>query len=163
MLLRLFLLFTVVPLVELFLLINLGRRVGVVPTIALVLFTGALGAYLARSQGLATWRKAQQELAAGRMPAAQLIDGMLILIAGAVLLTPGLLTDFFGFSLLIPGGRRFIAERVRSMMKGRVRTARGQVVVIHDYQAPTSVEEPTANDDVIVGEVIIDSDDPRDT
>jgi UPF0716 protein FxsA len=112
MFLRLLLLFTVVPLVELFLLVKLGTVVGVGPTIALVIFTGVLGAWLARQQGLGVLRRLRAELAAGRLPAGALIDGLLILVAGAVLLTPGLLTDALGFVLLVPPSRAVVRRMV---------------------------------------------------
>jgi UPF0716 protein FxsA len=112
MFLRLLLLFTVVPLVELFLLVKLGTVVGVGPTIALVIFTGVLGAWLARQQGLVVLRRLRAELEAGRLPAGALIDGLLILVAGAVLLTPGLLTDALGFVLLVPPSRAVVRRIV---------------------------------------------------
>jgi UPF0716 protein FxsA len=110
MFLRLLLLFTIVPLVELFLLVKLGTVVGVGPTVALVIFTGVLGAWLARQQGLGVLRRLSEDLAVGRLPAEALIDGLLILIAGAVLLTPGLLTDALGFLLLVPKSRAVVRK-----------------------------------------------------
>ena len=110
MFLRLLLLFTIVPLVELFLLVKLGTVVGVGPTVALVIFTGVLGAWLARQQGLGVLRRLSEDLAEGRLPAEALIDGLLILIAGAVLLTPGLLTDVLGFLLLVPQSRAVVRK-----------------------------------------------------
>ncbi len=101
-------LFILVPAVELALLIEIGRRVGVLPTLLLILATGTLGAILARLQGLATLRSIQAELAQGRLPAAALLDGLLILVAAAFLLTPGILTDSLGFFLLVPAARRWI-------------------------------------------------------
>jgi UPF0716 protein FxsA len=112
MFLRLLLLFTIVPLVELFLLVKLGTVVGVGPTVALVIFTGVLGAWLARQQGLGVLRRLSEDLAEGRLPAEALIDGLLILIAGAVLLTPGLLTDALGFLLLVPKSRAVVRKAV---------------------------------------------------
>ncbi len=112
MFLRLLLLFTIVPLVELFLLVKLGTVVGVGPTVALVIFTGVLGAWLARQQGLGVLRRLSEDLAEGRLPAEALIDGLLILIAGAVLLTPGLLTDALGFLLLVPQSRAVVRKAV---------------------------------------------------
>ena len=112
MFLRLLLLFTIVPLVELFLLVKLGTVVGVGPTVALVIFTGVLGAWLARQQGLGVLRRLSEDLAVGRLPAEALIDGLLILIAGAVLLTPGLLTDALGFLLLVPKSRAVVHKAV---------------------------------------------------
>lgn len=108
MFIRLLLLFTVVPALELILLIQLGRLVGFWPTAALVLGTGIVGAWLARREGMKVLRAVNAEMAAGRMPTDQLLDGLLILIAGAVLLTPGLLTDTAGFVLLVPPSRRLI-------------------------------------------------------
>ena len=112
MFLRLLALFTVVPLLELFILVKLGTLVGVGPTIALVIVTGVLGAYLARVQGLGVVRRLRSELAEGRLPAEAVVDGLLILVAGAVLLTPGLLTDIVGFVLLVPQGRAVIRKAV---------------------------------------------------
>ena len=112
MFLRLLLLFTLVPLLELFLLIKIGGAIGVAPTIAIVIVTGILGAALARWQGLGVLRRLQDDLAAGRPPTDALIDGLLIFVAGAVLLTPGLITDALGFLLLVPAGRAAVRKLV---------------------------------------------------
>ena len=106
MLLGLFLLFTLVPLVELYLLIRLGTYIGAVDTIAIVIGTGLAGGLLAKSQGLAVLDRIRTELNQGRPPAESLFDGLLILIAGAMLITPGLLTDGLGLLLLIPWSRQ---------------------------------------------------------
>lgn len=132
MFLRLFLLFTVVPLVELFLLIEIGRYVGLLPTIALVLFTGALGAWLARGQGVAVLGRVRGEFGAGRLPTDALLDGLLVLIAGAVLLTPGLLTDLAGFALLWPAGRRVVRERIATWFRRKMQLGKGVVVIETD-------------------------------
>lgn len=116
-LLQLFLLFTLVPVAELWLLLILSRQVGLLPTLSLVLFTGALGAWLARSQGLRAFQAVQTELNSGRMPTTSLLDGLMILIAGAVLLTPGLFTDVLGFLLLIPWTRALLREAVAAQLK----------------------------------------------
>ena len=120
MFLRLLLLFTVVPLLELFILVKLGNLVGVAPTIALVIVTGVLGAWLARVQGLGVVRRLRSELAEGRLPAEAVIDGLLILVAGAVLLTPGLITDTLGFVLLVPPGRAAIRKIVAGAFARKV-------------------------------------------
>lgn len=117
MLARLALLFVVVPLLELVLLVQLGRWVGLWPTLALVLTTGIVGASLARAQGLRTLAAFQAELAAGRIPGGPLLDGLAVLVGGAFLLTPGLLTDLAGFSLLIPVTRGWIRKRVARSLK----------------------------------------------
>lgn len=130
---RLLLLFTVVPALELILLIQLGRHVGFWPTAALVLGTGVVGAWLARREGIKVLRAVSTEMAEGRMPTDHLLDGLLILIAGAVLLTPGLLTDAAGFILLIPGGRRMI-RRILSEAISKRMTASGPVTLDGDWR-----------------------------
>jgi UPF0716 protein FxsA len=112
MFLRLLLLFTIVPLTELYLLVKLGTVIGVAPTVGLVILTGVLGAWLARVQGLGVVRRLRADLEQGRMPTEALLDGLLILVAGAVLLTPGLLTDAMGFFLLVPQGRAVVRKIV---------------------------------------------------
>lgn len=101
MLLRLFLLFTLVPLVELAVLIRIGTLFGFAPTLLLVIGTGVTGAWLARREGLRSWRAVQEELTAGRMPGEELVHGLLILVAGVVLITPGVFTDLAGILLLV--------------------------------------------------------------
>jgi UPF0716 protein FxsA len=122
-LLRLLLLFTTIPLAELALLLWIGGRIGLMPTVALILATGALGAALARHQGLATWGRFQEALAAGRLPGRELLEGLLILVAGALLLTPGVLTDAAGFLLLVPPARRWIVGRAELRLRGRIAVA----------------------------------------
>ena len=116
MFVRLALLFTMVPLVELYLLIRVGAMIGVEATIAMVVGTGILGAWLARLQGLKVLKQVQASLEAGQVPTDAIVDGVLILVAAAVLLTPGLLTDAVGFVLLIPQGRRLVRGAVRRVM-----------------------------------------------
>lgn len=117
---RLLLLFTVVPFLELVILVWLGGRIGLVPTVALVLTTGVVGAALARHQGLATWRRFQAALSAGRLPGRELLEGLLVLIAGAFLVTPGVLTDTVGFILLVPAARLWLVERVEGRLRARL-------------------------------------------
>lgn len=105
MFIRLLVLFTVIPLVELYVLLKVGALIGPAPTIALIFFTGVAGAYLARTQGFDLLRRIQAEMAEGRLPTGELLDGAMILIGGVLLLTPGFCTDLFGFSLLVPISR----------------------------------------------------------
>ena len=112
---RLLLLFILVPIAELALLIEIGKHLGLPATLALIVFTGALGAYLARRQGLGVLAKIRSEIDEGRLPASQLVDGALIIVAGAVLMTPGVLTDAFGFLCLFPPARR----RLKSYLSRR--------------------------------------------
>lgn len=113
MFLRILALFVLLPLVELALLLQVGRLIGLGWTLALVIATGFLGATLARRQGLRAWLAIQVELQRGRMPGGALVDGLLILIGGIVLLTPGILTDLAGFALLIPGTRAIVKRLLR--------------------------------------------------
>jgi UPF0716 protein FxsA len=134
MFLRLLLLFTVVPLVELFLLVKLGTVIGIGPTVLIVICTGVLGAWLARWQGLGVLRRISDDLAAGRLPADALIDGLLIFVAGAVLLTPGLITDAFGFFLLIPPGRAVVRRTIAAWLEQRTVTADPNVIDAEWYR-----------------------------
>ena len=120
MLFGLFFLFTLVPLVELYLLIRLGTYVGAVDTIAIVIGTGVAGGLLAKSQGLAVLDRMRAELNQGRLPAESLFDGLLILLAGAMLVTPGLLTDGLGLLLLIPWSRQAIKSWLRRKMQEKL-------------------------------------------
>lgn len=110
---RLLFLFIFIPIIELYLLIQLGARIGFAPTLGLIVFTGILGASLARQQGLSTLARIQSELRSGRPPTDELIEGAMIVIGGIVLLTPGILTDLFGFVLMIPKFRKSIAHNLK--------------------------------------------------
>lgn len=116
---RLILLFVVVPAIELMLLIEIGQVIGTLPTFGLILVTGLAGSALARTQGLSVWRKFQARLSAGRMPGDELIDGLIILVSGALLLTPGVLTDIVGLAGLIPLTRRLIRKPLSAFVRQR--------------------------------------------
>jgi len=117
---RLLLLFTLVPLIELALLVKLGQMTSVAMTIGIVILTGIIGAYLARREGIKAWRRLEKSMREGVSPADELIDALLILIAGAVLITPGLLTDLFGFGLLIPPVRKWARNRLSRYFRNRI-------------------------------------------
>lgn len=108
----LFLSFLVVPFVEIYLLLQVGGLIGAFPTIILVVFTAALGAWLLRRQGFATWQRFQNNLATGTIPAYEMIEGPILLVGGALLLTPGFFTDALGFACLIPALRRQFAQYI---------------------------------------------------
>lgn len=108
--------FIVVPLVELYVIIQVGSAIGVLPTIALLLADSILGSLLMRSQGRAAWRNFQAATTAGRMPAREVLDGGLVIFGGALLLTPGFVTDVFGLALLLPPSRAV----VRRLLVGAV-------------------------------------------
>ena len=122
-------LFLLLPLIELALLIEIGSHIGTLATVALILATGALGAFLARSQGLEVLRRLRAETAAGRLPAAPLVDGVIILLAGAVLLTPGVLTDILGFMCLVPAFRQLLKSLLWRKLRHWVEQNRVQVSV----------------------------------
>jgi UPF0716 protein FxsA len=114
---RLLLLFVMTPLIELWLLMLVSEHLGAATTIWLVLITGFVGASLARRQGLQTWLAIQRETQQGKMPAASLVDAMMIFVAGVLLITPGMMTDVVGFSLLVPPVRAFLRNRFRDSFK----------------------------------------------
>lgn len=108
----LFLLVLLIPFAEIYLLLAVGGIIGALPTIALVVFTAVLGAWLLRQQGFATFQRFQASLAQGVVPAYEMIEGPIILVGGALLLTPGFITDLLGFACLIPALRRKIAQYI---------------------------------------------------
>ena len=126
MLFRLILLFTVIPLVELYLLIQVGRYLGSFQTIMIVLITGIIGGLLARSQGLSVQRQIRVDLQSGIIPTDSLIDGCFILIAGALLITPGMITDIFGFVLMVPFFRGWLKKRLKGVLKRKFESGRFQ-------------------------------------
>lgn len=97
----------VVPIVELVVFVQIGQWIGYLPAIVLLIVFSIGGAYLVKREGLSAWRRAQAQLRAGEIPAAELVDGALILFAGALLLTPGFVTDLIGLVLLVPAMRFF--------------------------------------------------------
>jgi len=107
-LLLLALLFIVVPIAELYVIVQIGQWIGLLPTIALLLIDSLLGALLLRHQGRSAWRRFNEALAAGRPPARETLDGALIILGGALLLTPGFLSDVLGVVLLLPPTRAAI-------------------------------------------------------
>ncbi|MBA2661781.1 MAG: FxsA family protein [Bradymonadaceae bacterium] len=115
MLAKLLLLFTVIPLIELAILIPLGQAMGLWPTIALVFGTGLLGALLGKSEGLRAWHRIREDLGHGRMPGDAILDGLAVLIAAAFLITPGILSDITGILLLLP----FARAPLKRLLQGR--------------------------------------------
>ncbi|WP_298266488.1 FxsA family protein [Geobacter sp.] len=127
MLLRLFLLFSIVPIIELYLLIKVGKLIGALPTVALVLAISMTGAWLVRAQGFAILSRIRADLAQGRPPAAGLLDGALVLFGGLLLLTPGFFTDFLGLFFLIPPTRAIIKQFLGLWLQKKL--AGGQFVI----------------------------------
>jgi len=131
MLLKLFLAFTLIPLVEIYLLIKLGQNFGAITSILLVIFTGILGAYLARMEGLRTLFRIQETMGEGRMPGEELLDALLIAIAGLVLITPGFITDVAGFLLLFPFTRMLAKNWLKERMSAKSTFRDDDDVIIH--------------------------------
>jgi UPF0716 protein FxsA len=125
---RLLLLFTVVPLLELYLLIEVGSRLGAGITVVLIALTGGVGALLARMQGFKVLVRIRERLAQGRLPADELLSGGLVLAGGLLLVTPGLLTDAVGLALLLPFVRVRVVEWVKDFLRRKIEEGSIQVV-----------------------------------
>lgn len=125
---RLFLLFTLVPLAELYLLMTLGGIMGAGPTIALVAGTGLAGAWLARREGRRTLASYQESLAKGQMPEDGILSGLLVFGGGVLLITPGVLTDVFGLAMMIPPLRRAVARLIHARLQARIESGEVQVL-----------------------------------
>jgi UPF0716 protein FxsA len=122
------LLIIVIPAIDIGVLLLSGKTIGVLPTIAFIILTGVLGAYLAKREGLQTIRKAQEQLAYGQLPGESVLDGICILVGATLLLTPGFITDLFGFLLLFPPSRKpFKFLMINSLRK---RIEKGNIKII---------------------------------
>jgi UPF0716 protein FxsA len=122
MLTRLFLLFTIVPSIELWLLFQVKEQLGLMETIWLVILTGMIGASMAKNQGLMVLSTIQEQTQKGLPPTQTLVEGLLVLVGGILLVTPGIMTDLFGFSLIIPFTRKLWAPLVQSWFGSKVQT-----------------------------------------
>jgi len=118
--LKLLALFTIVPALELFLLLQIGSWLGPLPTLLLVLLTGAVGAWFAKREGLGLLQQLRSDLSMGIPPAERLVEGALVLVGGVLLVTPGVLTDLTGLTLVLPWTRRLIAPIVLSRLGGMI-------------------------------------------
>jgi len=120
MLAKLLVLFTVIPTIELIILVGMGQLIGFWPTVALIVLTGALGAILAKIAGISIVSQIIGDLKSGVLPGRKMVDGVLILIAGAMLITPGILTDIAGLLLLFPATRIFFREKAIKWLKKKL-------------------------------------------
>lgn len=120
MLARLVLLFLVTPAVELALLLKVGQLIGFWETVGIIVLTGVAGSYLAKREGLSAWKRLNQSLSKGGLPGKELLDGVIILVAGALLITPGVLTDVVGFMGLIPPTRALIRKLIMKRVKKKM-------------------------------------------
>jgi UPF0716 protein FxsA len=139
---RLALLFIALPIVELALLVWLGSVLGFWPTMGLVVLTGVAGAAMARASGLKVVQQIRAEIAAGRMPVDHMMDGLLVLVGGVLLLTPGILSDLFGIALLVPSTRSLIRRVVQKKLRKLVDTRRIQVMGTAGWPIDVSPSEP---------------------
>jgi len=124
---RLILLFLLTPAVELALLIQVDQLIGFWATVALIIVTGIVGSHLARREGLSTWRRLNDRLQAGDLPGTELADGIIILVSGALLITPGILTDVIGFLGLIPFTRTWVRRVLMRWFQRKVENGTMQV------------------------------------
>ncbi len=153
-------LFIVVPLAELYVIIEVARAIDVLPTIGLLIADSVLGAMLMRSQGRAAWRRFNMALSEGRVPHREVLDGALVIFGGALLLTPGFLTDIFGLILLAPPTRALVRSVLVRRFAGRVvtgaaRGAEGRMGRVFTVQASAPdgrPRDPHRDDDIVDGE-----------
>jgi len=117
---KLLILFVIIPVTELYILIEVGKRIGSLTTISIIIFTGILGAYLVKNQGFMILKKIQNDLNDGIMPGDSLIQGAIVLAGGILLLTPGFVTDTVGFIFLIPVSRNVIKKYLLKWLKGKI-------------------------------------------
>ncbi len=149
----LLLLFIVVPVVELLLLFKIGGAIGAIETYIVIVLTGIIGAYLAKQQGLKILGEIKASLSAGSLPGAEIVDGLIILVAGAVLLTPGFLTDIMGFLLLLPAGRRifrwWLIKRFTHLIKSGAVKATGSGFTYNYSSSATAENQKDLREDII--------------
>lgn len=139
----LLILFIAVPVIEIALFIQVGGVLGGWATIALILLTAVVGASLVRNQGLKTLLSLQQRLKSGELPAGEILEGVLLLVAGALLLTPGFLTDFMGMVILFPPARVWIANKLITRLKIKASQSAGRKS--GPFASGGSNDQPTGN------------------
>lgn len=159
MALVLVILFIAVPIAELYVLIQIGQEIGILATIGLLILDAVLGAMLMRWQGRAAWVRFNRALAEGRVPGREVIDGALVVFGGALLLTPGFLSDFFGLILLLPPTRALVRRVLVARFSGRLtasattgaQSRMGRIFTFETGRAGASRRPPGFDDDVVEG------------
>jgi len=129
MLLKLFLAFTLIPFFEIYVLIKIGYYLGAFNTIVVVIVTGLLGAYLAKMQGIRAMMRVRESMNRGALPAEEMLDALLIFVAGLVLLTPGFITDLAGIGMLVPNTRTFFKRWLRRKFDQWIAENRADVII----------------------------------
>jgi UPF0716 protein FxsA len=149
---RLLLLLVVLPLVEMTLLLLIGQYThSVLVPILFIIVTGVAGSWLARQQGFSVYRRIQSELAAGRMPTEAMLDGMMIFVAGLLMVTPGVLTDVLGLSMLIPPVRAFYRRRLLAWLRRNFQV-----------QTPFAPASPGGRADQVIDSYVVEKQSPDD-
>ncbi len=144
----LLILFVIMPVVEMWVLIEVGSQIGALTTIGLVLLTAMLGLALLRQQGVSTLMRANQRMQSGQLPAQEMVEGIFLAVGGALLLTPGFITDAVGFACLIPGLRQIIIGRL--LKKAIFRATAGGAGFYNSSRGPGA--DRGQGDDIIEGE-----------
>lgn len=126
MFIKLFILFTVVPIIELYLLIKIGGIIGALNTVIIILITATLGAYLAKQQGFIVFQRIKDRISSGQMPGKELLDGLFVLLGGFTLLTPGFITDIIGLSMLIPVTRALYIKIGKKFFQSKIENKIGR-------------------------------------
>jgi UPF0716 protein FxsA len=121
---KLFLLFTIIPILELYLLIKIGGKIGAGNTVLIILATATVGAYFTKSQGFMVIRRIQKAFDEGQLPGHELLHGLFVLLGGFTLLTPGFITDFIGLSMLLPGFREIYVGLAERLIRNRIETGK---------------------------------------
>jgi len=145
----LFIIFIIIPVVEITVLIEVGEQLGAFPTVALVILTAAVGASLVRSQGLQTLISAQKKIQQGQQPGQEVIEGVMLAIAGIMLVTPGFVTDFLGLVLLLPISRQFFASKLLERIIIKNMAQQGQ-----PFNGGFSQQGQEQDSDIIDGEFV---------
>ncbi len=131
---KLFSVFLIIPLVELYLLIKIGGMIGALNTILIILITASLGAYMAKSQGFRVLHQIQEATSQGRMPGNELLHGLFVLIGGFALITPGLMTDTIGFSMLIPQIREIYVKMAKEIIRKKIEAGNFQMRMYTNFR-----------------------------
>ncbi|WP_018982359.1 FxsA family protein [Salinimonas chungwhensis] len=151
----LFLLFAIMPIIEIALLVQVGGMIGGWNTIALVILSALIGSYLVRREGLATLQTAQSKMQRNEIPGDELVQGLMLVVAGVLLVTPGFVTDILGLLFVIPGSRQYLARNISKHLKARVVTSStftsGQNP-FNQHSDPFSRPDRDENGDIIEGE-----------
>ncbi len=132
--LKLFSLFLIIPVVEIYLLLKVGEIIGALNTVLIILITAGIGAYLTKSQGFRVLRQIQDATMQGYMPGNELLHGLFVLIGGFALLTPGFLTDTIGFSMLIPQIREIYVRIAKGIIRKKIQQGNFQMRMYTDFR-----------------------------